>query len=152
MDPGEECDAGDDISIGGVGSCTPMCTINLCGNGVIDDFEDCDLGSSNGLPGSSCTFSCQFAYKVNLARLHDLVASCEICPPEVRASLADILAHAQLQLSKGNERQTIKTLKQFTKKVQHFLSKRRLPEAEGRQLQLQAEVIIAQLQEQLAGR
>jgi hypothetical protein len=38
------------------------------------------------------------------------------------------------------------------KKVQHFLSKGQLPAAEGRQLQTQAEVIVAQLEEQLAGR
>jgi len=30
----------------------------LCGNGVIDGSETCDLGASNGVPGSGCSSSC----------------------------------------------------------------------------------------------
>lgn len=151
VDEGEECEPGDDVSIGG-GPCTAECTINLCGNGVVDDGEDCDLGLSNGLPGSLCTFSCQFPYTINLERLKDLVASCEICPPEVRGSLVDILSRTQTQLDKGNIKGALNTIQQFVKKTQQFLRKGQLPDAEGRRLQLQAEVIIAQLEEQLARR
>jgi len=30
-----------------------------CGNGVVEAFEDCDLGASNGGPPSSCSMTCR---------------------------------------------------------------------------------------------
>ena len=36
-------------------------TLEACGNGVVDPGEDCDVGASNGAPGTCCTAACEFA-------------------------------------------------------------------------------------------
>jgi hypothetical protein len=149
VDTGEECDPGEN-DIGG-GSCTPMCTLDPCGNGIVDANEECDLGTGNGLPGASCSLTCQSSYEINLDHLHDLLVTCEVCAPEARAPLIDLLSRAQAQLDKGNLRPALTAMQQFVKKTDQFLRKGQLPDAEGRRLQLQAELVVAQLEEQLAG-
>jgi cysteine-rich repeat protein len=37
-----------------------------CGNGVVDDTEDCDEGMNNGVSGGSCTAFCQFTCSVDI--------------------------------------------------------------------------------------
>lgn len=32
----------------------------ICGNGIVEAPEQCDLGASNGLPGSGCSLTCQY--------------------------------------------------------------------------------------------
>src|SRR5690242_8101565 len=46
----------DDLGVGGGGP-DP---VTLCGNGQIDNQEDCDDGPNNGAPGSGCTGECGF--------------------------------------------------------------------------------------------
>jgi hypothetical protein len=52
LDPGEECDDGDDNAIGN--ACTGSCTLNVCGDGMkFEGVEECDLGPANG-DGDDC--------------------------------------------------------------------------------------------------
>ncbi len=54
----EECDT----AIDGVCTlptvCSSVCTFPSCGNGEVECDEDCDLGASNGSPGSGCALDC----------------------------------------------------------------------------------------------
>jgi cysteine-rich repeat protein len=38
--------------------CSNVCQIATCGNGEVECSEECDLGGSNGVPGSGCTATC----------------------------------------------------------------------------------------------
>jgi hypothetical protein len=38
--------------------CSAVCTFPVCGNGVIECDEDCDLAALNGVPGSGCAADC----------------------------------------------------------------------------------------------
>ena len=57
MDPGEECDDGNNISCDG--GCDRDCTLAACGNGAVcqDDLEECDDG--NLVAGDGCSDTCQ---------------------------------------------------------------------------------------------
>ena len=65
-DGGEQCDDGPNNGVvysttPGQG-CTSTCQIaDYCGDAKVDadENEQCDLGSNNGMPGSSCTATCQ---------------------------------------------------------------------------------------------
>ncbi len=52
---GEQCDVGDQMSGDG---CSPTCRAEICGNGILDPGELCDLGARNGQSGSTCGGSC----------------------------------------------------------------------------------------------
>jgi hypothetical protein len=55
LDPGEECDDGDDNDEHN--ACTGLCTLNVCGDGMrYDGVEACDLGNANtnGVQCGSC--------------------------------------------------------------------------------------------------
>lgn len=54
VDPGEQCDGGNDPP------CTPVCTINVCGDGYLGPTEQCDDAGANG-DDKSCTSACQNA-------------------------------------------------------------------------------------------
>lgn len=53
---------------GGSGTCTSgnpsACTTGVCGNGILDQGEECDLGSGNG-PGTGCELTCQYSCHSN---------------------------------------------------------------------------------------
>ncbi|KAK3367286.1 hypothetical protein B0T24DRAFT_597111 [Lasiosphaeria ovina] len=55
----EECDAGPDNGAYNSG-CSSNCTVcGYCGDGIVDDTEQCDLGwKLNGAPGASCSANC----------------------------------------------------------------------------------------------
>jgi cysteine-rich repeat protein len=53
VDPGEQCDDGNDVS---GDACDPNCTFPGCGNGAVDPDETCDDG--NTLDGDNCPSSC----------------------------------------------------------------------------------------------
>jgi fibro-slime domain-containing protein len=63
----EQCDDGANNGVAytktcNSGGCTSTCTNpSCCGDTVVDtdEGEECDLGSANGTPGSSCTADCQ---------------------------------------------------------------------------------------------
>ncbi len=56
----EECDIGiDGLCTGAPIACSNDCTIAACGNGIVECTEQCDLGVSNGVPGSGCTALCE---------------------------------------------------------------------------------------------
>jgi len=63
----EQCDDGANNGVAytktcNSGGCTSTCTLpSCCGDTVVDtdEGEQCDLGSANGTPGSSCTADCQ---------------------------------------------------------------------------------------------
>lgn len=60
MDPGEQCDNGPRNLWQPNAYCRPDCSLGRCGDGVVDTpLELCDLGSQNGMEGSTCTASCQ---------------------------------------------------------------------------------------------
>jgi cysteine-rich repeat protein len=40
------------------GDCTPT-DCPVCGNGILEDGEECDLGEQNGVPGSGCSADCE---------------------------------------------------------------------------------------------
>jgi cysteine-rich repeat protein len=54
---GEECDDGNTEP---GDKCSPRCTIETCGNGIVDHGEQCDHGLGND-DGGDCTRACQFA-------------------------------------------------------------------------------------------
>ncbi len=54
LDPGEECDDGNNV--GGDG-CRPDCTEEDCGDGILDPGEDCDDGNNVG--GDGCGPNCE---------------------------------------------------------------------------------------------
>ncbi|MFK7988571.1 MAG: FG-GAP-like repeat-containing protein [Sandaracinaceae bacterium] len=51
----EACDDGNTMSGDG---CSDMCQFDSCGSGTREGGEECDEGSANGTPGSSCFDSC----------------------------------------------------------------------------------------------
>jgi cysteine-rich repeat protein len=55
VDPGEECDDGNNVSCDG---CSLDCKIERCGNGRVDCNEQCDDGALNGTSGDQCGTSC----------------------------------------------------------------------------------------------
>jgi fibro-slime domain-containing protein len=65
----EQCDDGANNGVAytkmcNSGGCTSTCTLpSCCGDTVVDtdEGEQCDLGSANGTPGSSCTADCQIS-------------------------------------------------------------------------------------------
>ena len=54
VDPGEECDGGNDPP------CTPVCKLNVCGDGYLGGVEQCDDAGANG-DDKGCTSACQNA-------------------------------------------------------------------------------------------
>jgi cysteine-rich repeat protein len=54
VDPGEQCDGGNDPP------CTPVCTLNVCGDGYLGPTEQCDDAGANG-DDKACTSTCQNA-------------------------------------------------------------------------------------------
>ena len=56
LDPGEQCDDGNNISCDG---CNAACQIEACGNGKVECAEECDAGALNGQPGSGCDANCK---------------------------------------------------------------------------------------------
>jgi fibro-slime domain-containing protein len=63
----EQCDNGEQNGVPytptcNSGGCTSTCTLSgCCGDGIVqaDEGEDCDLGSSNGMPGAACSSQCK---------------------------------------------------------------------------------------------
>jgi len=41
-----------------VGGDCPPADCPVCGNGIVEDGEECDLGDQNGVPGSGCSHDC----------------------------------------------------------------------------------------------
>jgi hypothetical protein len=66
----EECDLGkQNGAVLGQGGCTLGCTNpHYCGDGIVDSSlgEECDLGSSNGLPGQLCSTTCAIVTPLKL--------------------------------------------------------------------------------------
>ncbi len=54
VDPGEECDDGNDTDDD---SCTNSCTLTSCGDGTVNNVEECDDG--NTADGDGCSATCQ---------------------------------------------------------------------------------------------
>jgi len=55
----EACDwAISGLCVPGPGACSGVCTVASCGNEEVECGEQCDLGVSNGVPGSGCTAVC----------------------------------------------------------------------------------------------
>src|SRR6185295_9932644 len=42
--------------------------VSLCGNGVVDQAEQCDLGANNGLSTTCCTTTCQYRASTGTCR------------------------------------------------------------------------------------
>src|ERR1044071_10210837 len=69
---GEVCDDGnisdgdtDDAGVFTPDECSHDCKSNqLCGNSIVDKGEDCDLGSDNGSPTSTCDNKCHKVSRV----------------------------------------------------------------------------------------
>jgi cysteine-rich repeat protein len=52
---------GDNTSCGNGNYCkTGVCTTPMCGNGMVEPGETCDLGASNGTMGSGCKANCTY--------------------------------------------------------------------------------------------
>ncbi len=56
IDPGEQCDDGDDNSDTDPDACRTNCMNAHCGDGVVDAGEECDDG--NAIPGDGCEADC----------------------------------------------------------------------------------------------
>jgi cysteine-rich repeat protein len=56
LDPGEQCDDGNNTACDGCGA---ACQIEACGNGRVECAEECDAGPLNGQPGSGCDATCK---------------------------------------------------------------------------------------------
>jgi cysteine-rich repeat protein len=54
----EECDTAIDGLCALPTPCSAVCSLQVCGNGQLECDEDCDLGLSNGVPGSGCAADC----------------------------------------------------------------------------------------------
>jgi len=54
LDPGEQCDDGNNIAGDG---CGPTCHFEVCGNGILDPGEQCDDGNTTS--GDGCSATCQ---------------------------------------------------------------------------------------------
>jgi cysteine-rich repeat protein len=57
LDPGEQCDDGNNVD--GDTGCDSNCTFTACGNGILTTGEECDDG--NLLDGDGCSSTCQDA-------------------------------------------------------------------------------------------
>ena len=59
VDPGEQCDEGDNNSDDPDATCRLNCTPKRCGDGILDTGEDCDEGSANSNePNAPCRIDC----------------------------------------------------------------------------------------------
>lgn len=66
LDPGEACDDGNDN--GENAACTPVCTVNVCGDGfVLDGVEACDDAGESAACNADCTAAACGDAKVNAA-------------------------------------------------------------------------------------
>ncbi len=54
LDPGEECDDGNNIHGDG---CSAVCELEKCGDGIVDPGEECDDG--NDINGDGCSDNCE---------------------------------------------------------------------------------------------
>ena len=70
---------------------TPAVAAAVCGNGIVESGEQCDLGGSNGASSSCCTGGCQFRAGGSVCRPGggapcDLTETCTgtsaNCPPD----------------------------------------------------------------------
>src|SRR5438876_11044647 len=65
----------------------------VCGDGILDLLEECDLGAANGASDSCCTSSCMFRPAGEACRpaagACDAVESCtglaDVCPPDLKS-------------------------------------------------------------------
>jgi hypothetical protein len=59
VDPGEQCDEGDNNSDEPDATCRTNCTPKRCGDGILDTGEDCDEGDANSnAPNATCRLDC----------------------------------------------------------------------------------------------
>jgi cysteine-rich repeat protein len=63
VDPGEECDDGNEVNGDG---CDANCTVTRCGNGIVTASEQCDDG--NQIAGDSCPPGCSYSASRSLIR------------------------------------------------------------------------------------
>lgn len=45
------------------GECAPTTDCPECGNGILEDGEECDEGEQNGMPGSGCSAECTLVFE-----------------------------------------------------------------------------------------
>ena len=78
LDPGEECDYGEDNS--NVGGCTLSCTKATCGDGFVwEGVEACDFGEGNNKKDyGGCTEDCEWAAKCGDGNLDVGFEECDL--------------------------------------------------------------------------
>ncbi len=63
VDPGEQCDEGENNSNEPDATCREDCTFGRCGDGIVDTGEDCDAGEANSdLPNAPCRTNCTLPF------------------------------------------------------------------------------------------
>src|SRR5947208_2900089 len=88
----------------------------VCGDGILDLLEECDLGAANGASDSCCTSSCMFRPAGEACRpaagACDAVESCtglaDVCPPDLKSigvcrPAADVCDVAESCDGQGND-------------------------------------------------
>jgi len=68
-------------------------SVLVCGDGILDLLEECDLGAANGASDSCCTSSCTFRPPGEVCRpavgACDAVEACtglaDFCPPDLKS-------------------------------------------------------------------
>jgi hypothetical protein len=78
------------LLLGGI-SIGPRTAAAICGNGIVDADEQCDLGPGNGSPTNCCTTLCEFRAEDNVCRpaanACDVAEHCsgtsDTCPPDL---------------------------------------------------------------------